>query len=293
MRNEAEARAQPGAPAFLPPEHPLPMPEQSLWERRGGAAAATTASRSVPLRRAFVLLATIALTAAAANEMYQVLKVAGLTALEAMVLGLFVMLFAWIAFSLVSTLAGFVTIMAGPDKALAIDQRDALPTLTSRNALLLPTYNEEPHRVMSRLQAIYESIAETGQIAQFDFFVLSDTTDPETWVLEEAAYLTLASATDASRVFYRHRQKNVARKSGNIAEWIARFGGRYDHMIVLDADSLMTGDTVVRLAGAMEAHPRIGLIQTLPVLINGRTLFARIQQFAGRVYGPLIARGIA
>jgi membrane glycosyltransferase len=64
-------------------------------------------------------------------------------------------------------------------------------------------------------------------------------------------------------------------------------------MIVLDADSLMTGDTIVRLAGGMEQNPNVGLIQTLPVLINGRTLFARIQQFAGRVYGPLIAYGIA
>ncbi|MFY9698205.1 MAG: glucans biosynthesis glucosyltransferase MdoH, partial [Rhodoplanes sp.] len=62
---------------------------------------------------------------------------------------------------------------------------------------------------------------------------------------------------------------------------------------VLDADSLMTGDTVVRLAAAMEAHPHVGLIQTFPVIVNGKTLFQHLQQFAGRVYGPLIAHGIA
>jgi membrane glycosyltransferase len=72
-----------------------------------------------------------------------------------------------------------------------------------------------------------------------------------------------------------------------------RFGGAYAHMIVLDADSLMEGGTIVRLAAAMERHPRVGLIQTLPQLLNGNTLFARLQQFAGRVYGPLIAHGIA
>ena len=64
-------------------------------------------------------------------------------------------------------------------------------------------------------------------------------------------------------------------------------------MIILDADSLMTGDTIVRLAAAMEDHPDVALIQTLPIVVNARTLFARLQQFSGRLYGPLIAAGIA
>jgi membrane glycosyltransferase len=292
MHGESNALKDAASRAFLPHERPLSMPEQSLWDRRECNNAPSTASRWVPTGRLMVVIATMVLTGLAANEMYQVLKIAGLTGLETLVLVLFVMLFAWIAFSLVSTIIGFVAVVVRRH-SLGIDPNAPLPPLTSRNALLLPTYNEEPHRVMSRLQAIYESVAETGQIEHFDFFVLSDSTDPDVWVLEEAAYLTLARATDARRVFYRHRRKNIGRKSGNIAEWIARFGGRYDHMIVLDADSLMTGDTIIRLAGGMEQNPNVGLIQTLPVLINGRTLFARIQQFAGRVYGPLIAHGIA
>ena len=95
------------------------------------------------------------------------------------------------------------------------------------------------------------------------------------------------------RIFYRRRPKNVARKSGNIADWVTRFGGGYAQFLILDADSLMTGETLVRLAGAMERHPDVGLIQTLPIITGATTLFARVQQFAGRVYGPLIAHGIA
>jgi membrane glycosyltransferase len=64
-------------------------------------------------------------------------------------------------------------------------------------------------------------------------------------------------------------------------------------MIILDADSLMTGDTIVRLAAALEKHPEVALIQTLPIVVNARTLFARLQQFSGRLYGPLIAAGVA
>ena len=65
-----------------------------------------------------------------------------------------------------------------------------------------------------------------------------------------------AAKSGADNIYYRHRRENTARKSGNIEDWVKRFGAGYDHMIILDADSLMTGDTIVRLASAMETHPR-------------------------------------
>ncbi len=95
------------------------------------------------------------------------------------------------------------------------------------------------------------------------------------------------------RIFYRRRGDNSGRKAGNIADWVRRFGGAYPQMLILDADSLMTGDTIVRLVAGMEHNPDVGLIQTLPAVVGGRTLFARMQQFGGRVYGPVIGRGVA
>jgi membrane glycosyltransferase len=276
----------------LPPERPLLMPAQSL-RRSEKAVRPNTGPRWAALRRLLVFGVAIAMTMRAAYEMYLVLEVGGLTIPEGLVLGLFVLLFAWIALSFVSTLAGFVATILGLGRTLEIDPSGPLPALSSRTALLVPTYNENPQHLMARLQAIHESVQATGHGGHFDFYVISDTTDPEIWVEEEAEFLRLRERTGAGRIFYRHRTKNTARKAGNVAEWISRFGGNYDFMLVLDADSLIVGDTVVRLAGAMERHPGTGLIQTLPVLVNGNTLFARIQQFSGRVYGPLIARGIA
>jgi membrane glycosyltransferase len=275
----------------LPAECPLQMPEQSL-RHAPARPNPRTAPGSVPLRRLFVFAAAVAMTMVAAYEMYQVLEVGGLTILEMIVLALFVTLFAWISLSCVTTMIGFFAVLRGANRALGIDPDGPLPEVSSLTAMLMPTYNEDPNRVTARLQAIYEEIARTGQIDRFDFYILSDTTDPAIWVAEEAAFLRLRESTGSDRIFYRHRSRNIARKAGNIGEWVTRFGGRYEHMIILDADSLMEGDTVVRLAAAMERHPRVGLIQTLPVLLNGNTLFARLQQFAGRVYGPLIARGI-
>ena len=127
----------------------------------------------------------------------------------------------------------------------------------------------------------------------FDLFILGDTTDPDIWVAEEAAYLALLERTAGNgRIFYRRRPRNAARKAGNISEWVCRFGAAYPQFLILDADSVMTGDALVHLVNAMVRHADVGLIQTLPIIAGGKTLFARIQQFAGRIYGPLIAHGI-
>ena len=278
---------------FLPPESALEMSTQPLRDFQRQRNIADFGLKSITLRRCCIFLGTAALTVAGCYEIYEVLQVGGITALEAMVLVLFVLLFAWVAFSFMSALAGFVVLLFRMRDALGIDPDAPLPPVNRRNAMLLPTYNEDPHRIMARLRAIYESVGETGCASQFDWYVLSDTTDPSIWIEEEKCFLQLRRELGAGQLFYRHRPENTARKSGNIEDWVRRFGAGYDHMIVLDADSLMTGDTIVRLAAAMERHPNVALIQTLPIVVNARTLFARLQQFAGRLYGPLIAAGIA
>lgn len=245
-------------------------------------------------RRACILAGTVLLTLAGCYEMYQVLQVGGVTILEWIILVLFVLLFAWIAFSFTSAIAGFFVLLFRSKDKLGIDSAAALPAIESRTALLLPTYNEDPYRVLARLRAICESVEETGCAARFDWFVLSDTTDPAVWIAEEACFLRLRRELGQDvRIFYRHRPQNTARKSGNIEDWVKRFGSNYECMLILDADSLMTGDSIVRLVAAMEQHQHVALIQTLPIVVNARTLFARWQQFAGRLYGPLIAAGIA
>ncbi len=220
----------PGLPAgsrrheFLPPPSTLEMSTQALRDHRGRGGAAGFGPKSIALRRACIFIGTAALTLGGCYEMYQVLQVGGITALEAMVLVLFVLLFAWIAFSFTSSLAGFFVLLFRQRDALGIDPDAPLPQLRSRNAMLLPTYNEDPYRVMARLRAIHESVGETAAASQFDWYVLSDTTDPSLWIAEEKCFLQLREA-GADRLFYRHRPENTARKSGNIEDWIKRFGG--------------------------------------------------------------------
>jgi membrane glycosyltransferase len=117
----------------------------------------------------------------------------------------------------VSALVGFVASLAGGAAMLGIDPAAPLPELRSRTALLLPTYNEDPYRVTARLQAIHESLRDTGRLGHFDFFILSDSTDPAIWLAEEEAFLRLREEAHSERLYYRHRTRNVARKAGNIA----------------------------------------------------------------------------
>ena len=138
-----------------------------------------------------------------------------------------------------------------------------------------------------------EDVETTGLLEHFDVFVLSDTTDPDLWVAEERTFLAIRSQLPQVNLYYRHRPKNIGRKSGNIEDFVTRWGGAYDHMLVLDADSVMTGHCITSLTAAMEADPDAGIIQSLPLVTNRNTLFARLQQFAARIYGPVIATGLA
>jgi membrane glycosyltransferase len=249
------------------------------------------------LRRRTLLLLLISIpTVIASQFMLEVLPYQGRTPLELAIVVLFGTLFGWISIGFWTALVGFVILLFRRDRfriAAEIPATDPAIDPRTRTAIVMPICEEPVDRVFAGLQAIYRSLEETGRIAAFDFFVLSDSADPGTWVKEEEAWLDWCRAAGGfGRVFYRRRRVRIERKSGNIADFCRRFGRRYRYMITLDADSLMAGETLVRLVQLMEGHPSVGLIQTLPVPIHARSLYARIQQFANRLYGPLFATGM-
>jgi len=160
-------------------------------------------------------------------------------------------------------------------------------------AIVFPVYNEDCVRVYEGLRATFESLQRTGRLERFDFFILSDSTNPDKQVEEERRWCDLARELNAlGRIYYRRRLDNEGRKSGNVRDFLNAWGRRYRYFMVCDADSVMRGETLVELVKLMEAHPAVGLIQTVPAVVNAESLFGRIQQFANRFYAPVFIAGL-
>jgi len=236
---------------------------------------------------------TLLTTAYALNLFHGTLVGGGTNMLERLLLPLFGVLFAWIALSFWTATLGFVvTTLGGRRSSAPPSNSTAAPS--GRSAVLIPVYNESPADVFASVDAMLKSLEETGHAGQFDLFVLSDTTNPDIWLEEERTWGALVSEQrGGSRVFYRRRPKNTSRKAGNIADFCTRWGAHYSYMIVLDADSLMEGQTFCEMARRMDADPEIGILQVPPTPINRLSFFARLQQFAARVYGPVFIQGFA
>lgn len=216
-------------------------------------------------------------------------------ALQTSILVLFGILFCWVSAGFWTALMGFLELLTGHDK-YRISGKSAgdepIPK-DARTALVMPICNEDVPRVFAGLRATFESVAATGDLDRFDFFVLSDSNEADICIAEQQAWLDVCrEAGGFGKIFYRRRRRRVKRKSGNLDDFCRRWGGDYQYMVVLDADSVMSGECLTSLVRLMEATPDAGIIQTAPRASGMDTLYARMQQFATRVYGPLFTAGL-
>jgi len=252
--------------------------------------------RTALLRRTvFLMLALLQSGAFAYYMVDSVLPYHGNDPLEVAILTLSTILFAWVSLGFWTALSGFILLCLGGDRH-AITRSvggDAPIAADARTAVIMPIRNENVARVCAGLRATYESVAATGALDRFDFFLLSDSSEADTLAAERQAWLDFCVAVGGfGRVFYRWRRHRIERKSGNVADFCRRWGGQYRYMVVLDADSVMSGECLATLVRLMEANPTTGIIQTAPRAAGRETLYARVQQFATRVYGPLFTAGL-
>ncbi len=276
-------------PAPLPAEAPLEMPRQRFSRAVPKSVPKSEEPSDMLARRLLLMLATLLLGLAALAGLKPVLARDGLDAMDHLLMILFFPLFAWIAFGFVGSTIGFILLMSGRSPGY-ITAPDSTAPVRGRTAVLMPVHNEDVSAVFARVEAMLRSIADAGGAQTTDFFLLSDS-NPTSGEAEERCWTALAPDAPIP-LFYRRREKNIAAKPGNIADWVTRFGGGYDYMVVLDADSLMSGRTIATLAAAMEARPAVALIQTVPTVIAAATLFQHWMQFANRLYGPIATAGM-
>jgi membrane glycosyltransferase len=257
-----------------------------------GAVVESGRTLRIAARRAIFVVLVLVTLALLAELMFDMIRVNGVTPLECAIFALSMLLLLPIVMSFWIAVIGFA--VEGNDPlALSLAHEETQGGPLSPTALVVPIYNEDVDRVLARLAASYASLARTGRADAFEIFVLSDTMDPQRWLDEEVAIARFrAQFPSPERVHYRNRIRNVGKKAGNITDFCRLHGDRFAYMIVFDADSVMSGESLVKLVRAMERHPRVGIIQAPPTPVNRRSLFGRLQQFAARAYGPTWANGL-
>jgi membrane glycosyltransferase len=204
----------------------------------------------------------------------------------------FGILTAWIAIGFWTAVFGFVVLLRQRYATPLIEEPTQQPL--AKTALIFPIYKESPERIMAAVEVMFRDLERTEKLDGFEFYILSDSDDPNAYVREQWAWAEACRALSAfGRIHYRRRRSNIKRKTGNIADFLKRWGHRYDYMIVLDADSLMSAGCLTRMVGLMQANPKVGIMQSVPGVILQQTLFGRIQQFTNRLYGKMYAAGLS
>ena len=278
--------------------HPLKGMRPTSATRPAGAELAPWQQAALRRRTVFVLLTLIS-TALAAHLFSNMQPAYESAWMQYSQLALFTLLSAWVVTGFMTAMMGFYVTLRGDAHSLSAKkiQHHTLDPAT-RTAIIMPICNEDVRSVFAGLRATCESVSSTGHVGAFDVFVLSDTNHPETQKAERAAWedlrAQLAARPDQPQieVYYRLRKRRTDRKAGNVADFCRRWGKDYRYMVVLDADSVMSGDCLVSMVKLMEANPTAGIIQTATQAIGHVTLHARTQQFASRVTGRLFTLGM-
>ena len=251
--------------------------------------------RSQKLRLGYYALLSLATTGFGVYLMFEILRANDLKPLEAIILLLFAISFGWISMAFWSAFFGFVLQLLNldPISLKRLKSCSSQTPLKEPVAVIMPVYNEDTERVIAGFEATMQSIMATGFGDAFDFYILSDTTSPAIALAERQAFAALqARSGTIARLYYRRRHKNSGRKVGNIRDFCERFGGHYTAMVVLDADSIMTGDCILTMARTLEANPQVALVQTVPIPVRQTTFFGRFVQYAAALYSPMLATGI-
>ncbi|MEM6905495.1 MAG: glucans biosynthesis glucosyltransferase MdoH, partial [Pseudomonadota bacterium] len=263
----------------------LHAPTQAIEPSRTTPTGVQT-KRSLIARRAFVLTLNLVSLAALTWGIWNVFAPGGFSVTDMIIVGCFVVGAPWTLMGLWNALLGIWLLHGRRDGVVLaaphLDTPVSEGPLTTRTAVAMTIRNEDATRALTRLAEVRRSLNATGHGHAFDVFVLSDSSDPEVIAEEERVFFELRDALGGVRARYRRRPVNTGFKAGNVREFLNNQGRDYDLYLPLDSDSLMSGETILRMVRLMEAHPRLGILQSLVVGTPASSLFARVFQFGMR-----------
>jgi len=271
-------------PQLMPPEAPLEMQVQDFGRapvRAPDTAPLPRDGLGVWLARFFVFGSGLLVAGLLGWVMHDWFKMDGITPVEGGIVLFGAFTAFWIALSVPSAILGCLPQRRAKSEGGALDV-----------AVLLPIYGEALTPIARNASALLRSLAVARTDHRFTLYVLSDTRDPARVLAEQRALARVIATSPGISIHYRHREVNTRFKAGKVADWVQRWGGAHEAMLMLDSDSVMEARTVIAMADEMAASPRLGLVQSVPQLLGARSLFARVQAFANTVYGTTLARGL-
>lgn len=201
---------------------------------------------------------------------------------------LFALTLPWTAIGFWNAVIGFLLMQFSRDPVAVVapdlDLGDADDQIVNSTALLICIRNEDTQLIRRNLEWMLDALFATGQAHHFHLYMLSDSNQPEIAAAEVQAAAALSQRFgSALGITYRRREHSEGFKAGNLREFCGRWGHRHAFAIVLDADSLMTPQSMLRLVRVMQRCPQIGILQTLVTGLPSASPFARIFQFGMRL----------
>jgi membrane glycosyltransferase len=260
-----------------------------MLERSARDEVATAAPPTLNTWRPTVFFACVGLTIAGLLWLAMLaLSPGGFGAVDAVLVGLFAVTLPWYVIGFWNAAIGLALMRFARNPVAAVTPvagrvRGDEP-ITASTAILLCIRNEPPDRAACLLAPLMGGLAGRGLGERFHVYVLSDTSNPDIAAAEDACFGALAAAWRGRLALtYRRRTQNIGFKAGNIGDFCERWGKNHDFAVMLDADSLMTVDLVLKLVRIMQVEPRLGILQSLVVGMPSASAFARIFQFGMRL----------
>jgi membrane glycosyltransferase len=251
--------------------------------------APETLTDAPPTARRIVFFTLVGLTITAMIWLLVLaLSAGGFSPVDLLLVILFALTLPWLVIGFWNAAIGFVIMRFASDPAAAVTPaagrvsgREPIATST---AILVCIRSEPPERVIRHIAPMIEGLVKQGVGPRFHVYVLSDTSDLAHAAIERRHFAELASAwRGRMEITYRRRETNTGFKAGNIRNFCQHWGHLHDYALVLDADSLMTADCVLRMVRIMQISPQLGILQSLVIGMPSTSAFARIFQFGMRL----------
>jgi membrane glycosyltransferase len=242
-----------------------------------------------PTGRRLLFFSLVALTMAGMIALLAyALSAGGFSPGDLLLVLLFTVTLPWIVIGFWNAAIGFIIMRFAHDpvavvtpSAGRVSGREPIVTST---AIVVCIRDEPPERVIRHIAPMIDGLIARGAAQHFHLYVLSDTSDLAHAAIESRHFSELANTWRGRMALtYRRRDANTGFKAGNVRDFCDRWGDQHEHMLVLDADSLMTADAVLRLVRIMQANPQLGILQSLVIGMPSTSAFARTFQFGMRL----------